>query len=99
MIRKMLIITSASAASILAFAALAQETNNSAPGAAEYSDQTVVHGTRAERPGCAKKASDLIGMEVKNNHNEKLGKVNDLAVDVESGRVVYVTCPLVGLLA
>jgi hypothetical protein len=33
--RKMRIITSASAASILAFAALAQETNNSAPGAAE----------------------------------------------------------------
>jgi sporulation protein YlmC with PRC-barrel domain len=88
--RKMRIITSASAASILAFAALAQETNNRAPGAAEYSDQTVSHGTRAERPGCAKKASDLIGMEVKNNQNEKLGKVNDLAVDVESGRIVYV---------
>jgi sporulation protein YlmC with PRC-barrel domain len=88
--RNMRIITSASAASILAFAALAQETNNRAPGAAEYSDQTVVHGTRSERPGCAKKASDLIGMEVKNNQNEKLGKVNDLAVDVESGRIVYV---------
>jgi sporulation protein YlmC with PRC-barrel domain len=88
--RKMRIITSASAASILAFAALAQETTNSAPGAAEYSDQTVAHGTRAERPGCGKKASDLIGMEVKNNQNEKLGKVDDLAVDVESGRIVYV---------
>jgi hypothetical protein len=88
--RKMRIITSASAASILAFAALAQETTNRAPGAAEYSDQTVAHGTRAERPGCAKKASDLIGMEVKNNQNEKLGKVDDLAVDVESGRIVYV---------
>jgi hyperosmotically inducible protein len=88
--RKMRIITSASAASILAFAALAQETNNSAPGTAEYSDQTMAHGTRAERPGCAKKASDLIGMEVKNNQNEKLGKVHDLAVDVESGRIVYV---------
>jgi hyperosmotically inducible periplasmic protein len=88
--RKMRIITSASAASILAFAALAQETNNGALGAVEYSDQTVAHGTSAERPGCAKKASDLIGMEVKNNQNEKLGKVNDLAVDVESGRIVYV---------
>jgi sporulation protein YlmC with PRC-barrel domain len=29
-------------------------------------------------------------MEVKNNQNEKLGKVDDLAVDVESGRIVYV---------
>ena len=88
--RKMRIITSASAASMLAFAGLAQETTNSAPGAAEYSEQTVAHGTRAERPGCSKKASDIIGMEVKNNQNEKLGKVNDLAVDVESGRIVYV---------
>src|ERR1035438_6842186 len=88
--RKMRIITSASAASILAFAALAQETTNSATGAAEYSDQTVARGTLAARPGCSKKASDLIGMEVKNNQNEKLGKVNDLALDVESGRIVYV---------
>src|ERR1035441_8157600 len=47
--RKMRIITSASAASILAFAALAQETTKNAPGAAEYSDQTVAQGTRAER--------------------------------------------------
>ena len=88
--RKMRIITSASAASILAFAALAQETTKNAPGAAEYSDQTVARGTLAARPGCSKKASDLIGMEVKNNQNEKLGKVNDLAVEVESGRIVYV---------
>jgi len=88
--RNIRIITSASAASILALAALAQDTNNSAPGAAEYSDQATAHGTRGDRAGCAKKASDLIGMEVKNNQNEKLGKVNDLAVDVESGRIVYV---------
>ena len=88
--RKMRIITSASAASILAFAALAQETTKNAQGTVEYSDQIVAHGTQAERPGCSKKASDIIGMEVKNNQNEKLGKVNDLAVDVESGRIVYV---------
>ena len=85
-----IIVTSASAASILAFAALAQETTNTAPGAAEYSDQGVAYGPRAERSGWAKKASDLIGMEVKNTQNEKLGKVDDLAVDVESGRIVYV---------
>src|ERR1035438_3034932 len=93
-----LILTSAPAASILAFAALAQETTKNAPGAAEYSDQAVAHGTRAERPGCAKKASDLIGMEVKNSQNEKLGKVDDLAVDVESGRIVYVILSTGGLI-
>ncbi len=88
--RNIRIITSASAASILAFAALAQETPSPAPGAVAYSDQTVAHGSRVERLGRAEKASDIIGMEVQNNQNEKLGKVNDLAVDVESGRVVYV---------
>lgn len=94
----MRIITSASAASILAFAALAQETTKNAPSAVEYSDQAVAHGMRAELPGCAKKASDVIGMEVKNNQNEKLGKVNDLAVDVESGRIVYVILSTGGFL-
>jgi sporulation protein YlmC with PRC-barrel domain len=45
---------------------------------------------RANRLNDAAKASDLIGMTVKNNQDEKLGKVEDLAVDVESGRVVQV---------
>jgi len=61
--RKMLIITSTSAASLLAFA-VGQETNNNAPSIAKYSDKRGLrHAGR--RPGCAKKASDLIGMEVK----------------------------------
>ncbi len=36
------------------------------------------------------KAGDVIGMTVKNNQDEKLGKVEDLAVDVESDRIVQV---------
>jgi sporulation protein YlmC with PRC-barrel domain len=48
------------------------------------------HAQRADRLNGAAKASDLIGMTVKNYQNEKLGKVEDLAVDVESGRVVQV---------
>ncbi len=35
-------------------------------------------------------ASDIFGMTVKNYQNEKLGKVIDFAVDVESGRIVEV---------
>lgn len=38
----------------------------------------------------AAKASDIIGMTVKNYQDKKLGKVEDLAVDVESGRIVQV---------
>jgi hypothetical protein len=34
------------------------------------------------------KASDLIGMTVKNNQDETIGEVADLALDVQSGRIV-----------
>src|ERR1022692_2549274 len=84
--RKLQIITSASAVSLLALTALAQDTSNSK----DYAPNRKSH---VQRPACLKdtaKASDLIGMTVKNNQDEKLGKVEDLAVDVESGRVVEV---------
>ncbi len=38
----------------------------------------------------AAKASDLVGMDVKNQQDVKLGTVKDLALDVESGRIVQV---------
>jgi len=37
----------------------------------------------------ANKASKIIGMEVRNTQNERVGKIKDLAVDVRSGRVAY----------
>lgn len=43
-----------------------------------------------DRLQSALKASDLMGMTVQSYQNEKLGKVEDLAVDVESGRIVQV---------
>ena len=51
-------------------------------------------GNRMSRNGQAEqiqgvaKASELIGMTVKNRQDETLGKVTDLALDVESGRIV-----------
>ncbi len=45
---------------------------------------------RAERLNDPAKAGDIIGMAVQNYQNDKLGKVEELAVDVESGRVVLV---------
>ncbi len=35
------------------------------------------------------KASGLIGMEVRNQNDEKLGSIQDLVVDVDSGKVSY----------
>jgi sporulation protein YlmC with PRC-barrel domain len=79
--RKLQIFASASAVSLLAFSALADET---APAR---------HRTppaRSERLNGAAKATDLIGMTVNNYQNENLGQVADLVVDVESGRIVAV---------
>lgn len=44
----------------------------------------------SEMPKDANKASKLIGMEVKNQQGERLGKVKDIAIDLDSGRVAYV---------
>jgi len=35
------------------------------------------------------RASELIGMEVRNQQNEDLGKIEDLAIDPDAGRVIY----------
>jgi sporulation protein YlmC with PRC-barrel domain len=95
--RKLQIITSASAASLLAFSALAQETLN--PRTAETaSTRQRLTPARSERLNYAAKATDIIGMTVNNYQNEKLGKVEDLAVDVESGRIVQVILSTGGFL-
>jgi hyperosmotically inducible protein len=47
-------------------------------------------GQRASQFSGTAKASDLIGATVKNYQQETLGKVEDLAVDVEAGHVVQI---------
>lgn len=37
----------------------------------------------------ANKASKIIGMEVKNRENERVGRVKDIVIDVPSGKVAY----------
>jgi sporulation protein YlmC with PRC-barrel domain len=44
------------------------------------------------------KASDLIGMNVKNRENEKIGEVKDLIVDLQSGHVAYAVVSSGGIL-
>jgi len=58
-------------------------------------ERPVSEGSRltlnTETPGIArsKKASCLIGMEVRNRQNEKLGDIKDVVMDLPSGRVNY----------
>jgi sporulation protein YlmC with PRC-barrel domain len=91
------IITSASAASLLALAALGQQTINQPVGQTESAPQSLIQ-TRADQLSGAAKASEVIGITVNNLQDEKLGKVSDLAVDMESGRVVQVIIATGGFL-
>jgi len=96
--RKMQFITSASAASIMAFSALAQETPIAKTGGTEIAQERSTNAMRGVRLGRVEKASDLIGMEVQNYEGQKLGKVDDLAVDLETGRIVQVILSTGGFL-
>jgi hyperosmotically inducible periplasmic protein len=95
--RKLQIIVSASAASVLAFSALAQDTLNPQTDTTQSPRQHMTQG-RIDQLKDTAKASDIIGMTVKNYQHEKLGNVENLAVDVESGRIVQVIISSGGLI-
>ena len=96
MTRKFQIIISAFAASVLAFSALAQDTPNLKTDGPDSTRDGTTHAQRMNRLKGAAKASDVIGKTVLNNQGEKLGKVEDLALDLESGRIVQVVLSIGG---
>jgi len=87
--KQLKIISHVSAVSLLALAALGQDSLTQPLGDTNSIHQHLMQTRGARWPGAAK-ATDVIGMTVNNVQNEKLGKVSDLALDVESGRVVEV---------
>jgi sporulation protein YlmC with PRC-barrel domain len=56
--------------------------------------------TPTGKVGAAKsfRASQLIGLAVKNSENDTLGSVEDIVMDVESGKVAYVALSFGGVL-
>jgi sporulation protein YlmC with PRC-barrel domain len=86
---KLQMMAGASVASLMAFTALAQDTSNPNMDATQSPRQHMTEGRKDQLKDTAK-ARDIIGMTVKNYQHDKLGKVADLAVDVESGRIVQV---------
>jgi hyperosmotically inducible protein len=88
--RRFPIVAGASALSLVALTTPAQETLNAKAGGTEIAQERSTRAMRAERLGYAEKVSDLIGIEIENYEGEKLGKVDDLAVDLETGRIVEV---------
>lgn len=96
--RTLQILISASASSIMALSALAQDNPNPKTDSPSYTPERASQTQRANQLNGAAKGSEIIGMTVKNNQDEKLGKVEDLAVDVESGRIVQVILSTGGFL-
>ena len=88
--RKFRIFTTVSTASLMAITALAQDTTAVKKGGTEITLERSTRPMRVERLGYAEKAGDIIGMEVKNYDGVNLGKVDDIAVDLETGRIVEV---------
>jgi sporulation protein YlmC with PRC-barrel domain len=44
------------------------------------------------------KASKFIGMRVRNKHNQDLGKINDVVIDLPSGKIAYAAMSVGGML-
>lgn len=91
------LILSASAASVLAFASLAQESPTTIQVLNDAASQRAFAG-RLELLKHTATASEIIGKDVQNSQHESLGKVADLALDVVSGRIVEVILSSGGLL-
>lgn len=96
--RKLQLILSASAASVLTFTASAQDSPPTKADSAVLTPDRMPLTRRQDQLNGAAKASDVIGMTVNNYQHKKLGKVEDLAVDVESGRIVQVILSTGGFL-
>ena len=94
---KCTIIIKTYACSALALAAFGQTAPETKIDQSDYARQPMPKHSADRLKGTAR-ASDLIGMTVKNYQGEKLGKVDDLAIDVESGRVVQVIVSTGGFL-
>jgi hypothetical protein len=65
-----------------------------------YEEERAVERPVARRSNvtAVNQASNLIGMEVRNHRNERLGSIKDLVVDLETGQVSYAVMAVGGFL-
>lgn len=80
----------ASVTSILALSSMAGQPAESDIKDNQTSQNRLTREERANRLNGASKASDIIGKTVINYQDVTLGEVKDIAVDVESGRIIQV---------
>ncbi len=77
--RKIQIVVSSTAACLMAFTALAQETIGARNGGTRITEERPLRSMQAVRLGRTGKANDVIGMEVRNYDGETLGKLDAIA--------------------
>jgi len=63
-----------------------------------YREHSTDTSATAEPISKANKASSLIGMDVRNAQNEKLGEIKDLVVDLHTGKIAYAVLSVGGFL-
>lgn len=85
---KLYLILSAAIVTALTLSTLAQNASNPDANGQNHAAIFNANALPLETLSDAAKASSIIGMTVKNEQDHKLGKVAEIAVDVESGRIV-----------
>lgn len=68
------------------------------PAQAEVDTSDRIQEQRQNRVMRSNKASGLLGMEVRNPQNEKLGEIKDLVLDLKSGKISYAVLAVGGFL-
>jgi sporulation protein YlmC with PRC-barrel domain len=69
-----------------------------AAAAASDTDRAVVTKVQAATDGRDVRVTQLMGKDVRNSKNEDLGDINDLVIDLDTGRVQYVVLSFGGFL-
>lgn len=80
----------ATTATLLACSAVAQENVSTRQIAGNHSQTNRSWQSQPKAFGATAKASDILGITVNNYQEEKLGKVEEIGVDLESGRILQV---------
>lgn len=88
MSQKLRIIVSIAVAPILTLPALAQHTHSSKTDRSNYNLDKQPRMQWADQLNDASKVGEIIGTTVNNCEKEKLGKVEDISVDLASDRIV-----------
>jgi sporulation protein YlmC with PRC-barrel domain len=78
--------------------AVAVSAGGLAAQAADTNTNTLSATSNERALGTIERADKIIGREVRNNSDQKIGKVDDLVVDLESGRVIYAVVSAGGFL-